>query len=66
MLLGAVRKIKDMKIVLNLPNNMNGAVSLTEVSDVLSEVLGTKLNESDQQVTPIHSYTHTHTTKTPK
>eukprot|EP01088_Endostelium_zonatum_P014107 TRINITY_DN2960_c2_g1_i1.p1 TRINITY_DN2960_c2_g1~~TRINITY_DN2960_c2_g1_i1.p1 ORF type:complete len:1123 (-),score=368.74 TRINITY_DN2960_c2_g1_i1:1138-4506(-) len=39
-ILGAVRSIRDLSLLISLPNNLLGNVEITEVSDALSQVLG--------------------------
>jgi ribosomal protein S1 len=45
-LLGAVSKVKDFKIHLTLPGGLSGIVPITEVTDTLSELLASKVEDS--------------------
>lgn len=44
-LLGAVTKVKDFKMHLTLPSGLTGVVPITEVTDTLSELLASKVDD---------------------
>lgn len=46
-LLGAVTKVKDFKMHLTLPSGLTGVVPITEVTDTLSELLASKVDDED-------------------
>jgi hypothetical protein len=43
LLLASVKEIHELDVVVSLPNNLKGIISITEVSDVLNYVLQKEL-----------------------
>lgn len=49
LLLGSVKEVNELDVVVSLPNNLKGTISITEVSDVLNSVLQKELADSDTE-----------------
>jgi hypothetical protein len=47
LLLGSVKEVNELNVVVSLPNNLKGIISITEVSDVLNTLLQKELNDPD-------------------
>jgi len=54
--LGAIRKISQFEMIVSLPNNLNGFVTLADVSDPLSEILSKKVQKGEVCDFDLHWY----------
>ena len=56
LLLGVIKEVRDAEALVSLPNNLTGWVEVGEVSDELSELIETALEEEDAEVPALEDY----------
>ena len=58
LLLGVIKEVREAEALVSLPNNLTGWVEVDEVSDELSELIETSLDDDDAEPPALEDYLH--------